>query len=42
MGRLTIRRLAGQGALIADYLRLFHLETRLAELKEWHGHADQD
>lgn len=36
------QRLAVDWELIADYLRLFHLENRLPELKEWHGHADQD
>ncbi|MBL9218341.1 MAG: nucleotidyltransferase [Opitutaceae bacterium] len=28
--------------LIADYLRLFHLEARLPELKKYHGHSDQN
>lgn len=27
--------------LVAEYLRIFHLEGKLTELKEYHGHADQ-
>ncbi len=28
--------------LIGDYLRIFHLEARLPELRKYHGHSDQN
>lgn len=43
--RLLLEAAAQQGAqpdwdLIADYLRIFKLDDRLATLKEWHGQTD--
>ena len=43
--RMLLEAAAEQGSaldweLVADYLRIFHLEDRLPALKQWHGHAD--
>ncbi len=45
--RMILEAQREQGAkidweLVADYLRIFHLEAKLPELKGYHGHIDQD